>query len=124
LKRYFTIIPVAGDVGRAWASGRLGDVELIYLAVINPPLPRPVCWVILRVDGHVAGMRALFCRLKELCCVEGVQTAGFAMRTRLVSVANIFMRFEGRLTRDDGDGDYRCWAPGEPFLTWLRGFKG
>lgn len=113
-------MPVAGDVGRAWSKGQLGDHALIHLANCIS-LPCPVCLVVMRVDGNAAGMRALFGFLSDVVCREGVLVAGFACRTRLAPVARVMRGFMGTAwDENDGTGDCRWWAPAEPGCAWLQ----
>lgn len=113
-----TVCVVPLDVGDCWCRGLIHDKTMMESHQVKTAAA--VCLVVLRVDGHAAGMRRLFDHLGLMISYDRLRVAGFAMRTRLVSVERVFKRFDGRVTYDEGDGDRRWWAPAEPGVTWLR----
>lgn len=113
----FTILAVRPLVAEAWRTGTINDYTVMMESCAYL-VPCPVVLVVLRVDGHQAGMRRLFAWLSDFAGRREI--AGFAMRTRLASVERVFQRFGGVMTFDEGDGDKRWWAPAEPGVTWLR----
>ncbi len=110
------VVPLA--VGDCWCRGLIHDQ--VMMCEHDPAGLSPVVLVVLRADGYAAGMRRLFLHLLLTSEMQDLRVAGFAMRTRLVSVESVFKRFAGVMTYDEQDGDRRWWAPAEPGLTWLR----
>lgn len=112
VKPLFTVFPLSVDQVNAWLDGRVTDYELLLTVDVLAPLPCPAL-LMLRMDGHAAGLRAWLAWLSAW----GGTFAGVACRTRQPGIKRLFARFGGECRAVEADGQERWWAPAEPFVT-------
>lgn len=121
-RAWFTVLPVRDAVIEGWLAGYLDDIVCMYEAAAVPTFVHAPALLILRADGHAAGMRQLCRFLFDVSQTRPL--VGFAMRTRVTAVERAWRRLGATKTFDEGDGDGRWWLPAERGLAWLQRVYG
>lgn len=105
------LLPVAGELARAWATGRAEDVDLFRAADLEL-LPCPVAWFIGDVRGGRRGVLELRRKIKRLALAGGRSPGAYIFRTGNATVITWAERFGCVASFTEPDGDRRWWGNG------------